>query len=161
MNIKHFLFVLCTVFVLTSCLDTEDSQYTPEITTSIFTCNTTDTLYVRQDTNGYRLDTVTVGDTVRFAVAFNALGNNLLTARIAWDSIYTDLTIGMLDSVNSVLLPTSDPDAGVFNLPTGYQAIVLPMEFIAIKAGSPKFVFTAESDSKFSPMEIKIKTPIK
>ncbi len=161
MKLKHFFFILCTAITFNSCLDGNDSQYTPQVTTSHFTCNTTDTLQVRQDTDGFRLDTVTVGDTVRFAVAFNALGNNLLTARITWDSIYTDLTIGELDSVNSVLLPTSDPDGGLFNLPKGYQAIVLPMEFIAIKAGSPHLIFTAESDSKYSPAEIKLKTPIK
>ncbi len=158
---KQFFYILCAALIFTSCLDTSDSQYTPHITTSLFICNTTDTLYVHPDADAYRLDTVSVGDTVRFAVSFNALGNNLLTARISWDTIYTDLTIGALDSVTSVLLPTSDPDAGVFNLPKGYQAIVLPMEFIALKAGSPKLTFTAESDSKYSPAEVNMKTPIK
>ncbi len=146
---------------LVSCLDNADSQYTPHISTSVFTCNTTDTLLVRPDINGYRLDTVSLGDTVRFVVEFNALSNNLLTARIAWDSLSTKLTIGKLDSITNVLLPSSEPDAGVFNLPTGYQAIVLPVEFVAIKAGLPTLVFTAESDSKYSPAEVKLKTPIK
>ncbi len=158
---KQFFYILCAALIFTSCLDTVDSQYTPHITTSFFIRNTTDTIYVRQDADGYRLDTVTVGDTVRFAVGFNALGNNLLTARVSWDTIYTDLTIGALDSITSVLLPTSDPDAGVFNLPTGYQAIVLPIELIALKAGLPKLTFTAESDSKYSPAEVKLTTPIK
>ncbi len=158
---KHFLLILCSALVLTSCLDNDDAQYTPQIVSSYFVCNSTDTLRYYQEADGYRLDTITVGDTVRFAVAFNAMGNNLLTARITWDSIYTDFTIGALDSINSVLLPTSDPDAGVFHLPKGYQAIVLPIEFTALKAGSPTLILTAESDSKYSPAEVKMKTPIK
>ncbi len=159
--IKKLCSIFCMSLALVSCLDNADSQYTPHISTSVFTCNTTDTLLVRPDINGYRLDTVSLGDTVRFVVEFNALSNNLLTARIAWDSLCTKLTIGKLDSITNVLLPSSEPDAGVFNLPTGYQAIVLPVEFVAIKAGSPTLVFTAESDSKYSPAEVKLKTPIK
>ncbi len=159
--IKQLFPIILLSLTLVSCLDNNDSQYTPQITTSLFMCNTTDTLYVRPDTDGYRLDTITIGDTVRFAVAFNAVGNNLLTARITWDSNYSDLNIGKLDSIENVLLPTSDPNAGVFKLPTGYQAIVLPVEFIAIKTGTPKLIFTAESDSKYSPAEIKLTTPIK
>ncbi len=157
---KLFIFLLLPV-ALVSCFDDSTPQYAPYIATSIITSNTNDTLYTRQEADGYRLDTVSVGDTVRFAVTFDAYFNSLRTARITWDSAYVDLTVGKLDSVNNVLLPTSDPDAGVFHLQEGYRGIVMPIQFVAIKAGSPILTFTAESDSKYSPTEVKLKTPIK
>ncbi len=173
---KHFLSILCLACVLTSCLDETDSHYVPRIANSAFVAYSSDTIWtadtfsvryhidtlrLRQDTDGYRLDTVAVGDTVRFAIGFDAMGNNLLTARVSWDSAYVALTFHALDSVNNVLLPTSDPAAGVFNLPNGYQGLVLPMEFVASKTGTPQMTFTAETDSKYSPAEVNLKTPIK
>ncbi len=164
MNLKHFFFVLCAAVTLTSCFKDYDAQYTPQVyphPQSAIVCNSTDTLAITTSNGSWQLDTIQVNDTVRALMVFDALGNYLLTARITWDTVYADLNIGKLDSINSILLPTSDPKAGVFHLPTGYQGLVLPIEYIAKKAGTPELIFTAESDSKYSPAELKFKTPIK
>ncbi len=159
--IKKLFLILLFPLVLVSCLDDVDSQYTPQIATSIFICNTTDTLRLRQDTDGYRLDTILVGDTVRFAVGFSAVFNNLLTARVSWDKEYMNLHITNLNEIRDVMLATSDSAAGVIHMPTGHRGISFPIEYVATKAGAPTITLTAESDSKYSPAEIKLKTPIK
>ncbi len=159
---KKLLFIACAALIFTSCFDENDSQYTPRIGVSPFICNNTDTLNLRQESDGYRLDTITIGDTVRFVTTFDALGNNLLTARITWDTAHAHVSFASLDAdLVNTLLPSSDTLAGVFNFPKGYQGIYLPVIMIPTKAGSPTLTLTAESDSKFSPTEIKIKTPIK
>ncbi len=162
--IKKLFPILALSVTLVSCLEIGDSHYTPTIGSTPIVRNTTDTLLVYREADGTsRLDTISVGDTIRFAVYYDALGNALLAARVTWDSIYADLTVTPSDSVKTILLPTSEPENGVFYVTTNPKMrwISLPMEYVAIKAGVPTIVFTAESDSKFSPAEIKLKTPIK
>ncbi len=159
--IKKLFPILLLPLTLVSCLNEADSHYTPQITTSMFLCNTNDTLRIRQDTNGYRLDTISVGDTVRFAVGFNAVTNNLLTARVSWEEEYMDLHITNLNEIRDVMLATSDSAAGDIHLPTRHVGIRFPVEYVAIKAGTPTITLTAESDSKYSSAEVKLKAPIK
>ncbi len=159
--IKKLFPILLLPLTLVSCLNEADSQYTPQILSTMFVCNTTDTLRISQDTDGYRLDTISVGDTVRFAAGFNAVLNNLLTARVSWEEEYIDLHITNLNQIRDVMLATSDSAAGVIHLPEGYPAISFPVEYVALKPGTPTITLTAESDSKYSPAEIKFKAPIK
>ncbi|MCM1035458.1 MAG: hypothetical protein NC038_07345 [Paludibacter sp.] len=146
-----------------SCLDKTESHYTPRISSSLLIRNHTDTLSVSTDINtgNHVLDTLTVGDTVRFAIGFSSLGNNLLTTQATWDKTCTSLTMGPLSEVKDVMLSTSDSTACLINLPLGYNYVALPFTYIATAAGNPSLKFTAISDSKFSPAELSIVTPIK
>lgn len=162
MKTRYFLLMLGACLLLPSCLDKAKSDYTPQIASSIFVRNHQDTLRIHYNTTLEKneLDTIFVGDTVRFAIGFESLGNNLLTAKIGWDKACAELVIDVPESVTQAILPTSNPQEGLFNLPTGYNFMSLPITYIATKAGLPALTFTAESDSKYSPTEQTLLTPI-
>ncbi len=157
---KSIIFILFVVS-LTSCLDNTQSHYTPTITTSFFIRNNTDTIAVKSSDEGYVLDSISIGDTISFLAVYDALGNNLLTARADWDSAYVSLFIRDLSNIRNIMTSASDSAACIIALPIGYQAVAIPYTLIAKKVGAPKVTFRAESDSKFSPYEIKLTTPIK
>ncbi len=157
---KLFFFILAAV-TLTSCLDVPKNHTSPQIISSYFFCNGTDTLQVFEDENGFRLDTIQVGDTVRFTIEYNAVVNEIISASAKWDSTYADFYITNLDKIRDIMLESSDSANCVINMPLGYQAIALPYTYVAKKAGTPKLTFRAESTSKYSYMEIYLKTPIK
>ncbi len=158
---KQFVLSLFAVLLFTSCLDKTQSHYTPTITTSFFIRNNTDTLSVKSSDDGYVLDSIVVGDTISFSAVYDALGNNLLSAHASWDTAYVHLYIKDLSNVRGIMTSSSDSAACYIALPVGYQAVSIPYAFVVKKSGKPKLTFTAESDSKFSPYEITLVTPIK
>ncbi len=162
--IKKLFPVFLLSLTLVSCLDSIDSDYAPQLVfPTTFFRNTTDSVRLRQDAEGLRLDTIALGDTIRFYVGFDALGNTLQQAQVSWDSIATDLTFTVSDGLQNILLPTSDITKGVFDITSNpkVRAISLLVEFVAIQKGTPIITFTVRSDSKYSPSQIKLKTPIK
>ncbi len=161
---RKLLFFILAATALTSCLDFPENHTSPQIFTSYFICNSTDTLKVFYDEDAYRLDTIQVGDTVRFIVEYNAVTNQITSASAKWDSTYANLYISELPEIRDIMLATSDSAQCVINMPTmplGYQSIRLPFTYVATKTGTPKITFRAESTSKYSYTEIYLKTPIK
>ncbi|MGM9831169.1 MAG: hypothetical protein ACI3Z5_04025 [Paludibacteraceae bacterium] len=154
-----FFFANC----MTGCLDWAQSHYTPQVGCSQFIKNTTDTLGIDIDSEtGYtKLDTIAVGDEVKFIVTFNALSNNLLGAQINTDTTLLSMTYGPLDDIASAMLPESDPANGQFFFADGYMGVRIPVTFVAKKAGSYKLEFIATSDSKYSPATYRITGNVK
>ena len=154
-----FFFATC----MTGCLDWAQSHYTPQVGCSQFIKNTTDTLGISIDseTGSPKLDTIAVGDEVKFVVAFNAFANNLLGAKINTDTTILSMTCGPLDDIASAMLPESDPANGQFFFADGYMGVRIPVTFVAKKAGSYKLEFIATSDSKYSPATSRITGNVK
>ena len=162
---KRLNYILLTLLsiILVGCLDKTTSNYTPRIANSVFIHNNKDTLLLHVNSDGSQivLDTISVGDTVNVVAAYTSVGNNLTSAQVAWDSTYMNLKLKLFDDVREVMLETSDSLHGIINLPVGYYYLTLPIEFRALKAGSPNLTFTVESDSKFSPVTRTIIVPIR
>lgn len=160
---KLFPLLLCALaLTMTACLDKAESHYTPRIVHSPFVRNSADTLSMHFDNTGRCiLDTISTGDTVRFVAGYASLGNNLLTVKATWDKQYCTLLMEPPTEVKEVMLDSSDTLACIINLPIGYNYIATPYIYVAQKAGSPVVTFTAISDSKFSPGEVSITTPIR
>lgn len=165
---KKFLFIALSLmlFGLTSCLDNVKTDYSPEVYTSFIVKNGHDTLGMTYDgeTKLSSLDTTLVGDTLRFYVAFDALGNSLTGAKIIWDTTYINLTIsfdGSDQTVLSAIKDTAQAKLGNFMFEPNYiRAVAIPVRCIMQKAGNPSLTFTVESDSQFSPVTRLFYCPI-
>ena len=163
MKKSAYLLLLGLSLIMAGCLDKAESHYTPRIGNSVFVRNHQDTLllHISEANSQIALDTIAVGDTVNFVVAYSSVGNNLLSGEIAWDKAFLDLEIELPNEIRSVMLETSDTLNGIVNLPIGYYYMSLPIEFRALQVGAPVVTFTAVTDSKFSPATRSITIPIK
>lgn len=158
---KIFLFLLISICMV-SCLDKNQSHYTPQIRLSYFVKTTGDTLKVvpNEEKGIYVTDTIVVGDTVNFAFAGSTVTNNLQAVQIDWDNAALDLTIGPLGKMASVLLETSDSVAGKLYFPEGYNYVAFPVSYIARQESASSLKFTLSSDSKFSPGVLEVQCPV-
>lgn len=164
---KKLSIIVVTIFVaisFTSCFNNVKSNYTPIIYTNYFMRNTTDTLGLLHDydTGLTSLDTIFVGDTIRSAVAFDAVGNSLTAAAIEWDSTYMAMTLSYESSkeVMAIILDTVAARQGQFKIAPDYvRGIVVPFQYIAKKEGAPKLTFRVESDSEYSPQSQTVICP--
>lgn len=152
-------FVVCT---MTGCLDNVKSDYTPRILmSSIYvnpyyvndTLHARDTLDVRYDEKGKKFlsDTMQLGDTVMFGVAFDAVGNNLVSSRVGWDTTSVRAWFGINASIKSALSDTTTINSGYMQYNPGYNVASYPVYLVPQKAGSHAIEMTVETDSKYSP----------
>lgn len=151
---KRIIPIVFVAVLLSSCLETQ-SHYTPEIATSKFVTNHGDTLKFRFDelSGLYNLDSLHVGDTITGAVGFASLGNNLLSAHVAWDSTRVRVWSEFTPDVLNVLLSNSDTAALNLYLPIGYNYLGFPLYLVPRQAGSTSLKLTVVTDSKYSPAE--------
>lgn len=159
-SMRKILSILFLSLLLCSCFKNSGSDYTARIYISDFVLQDslrTDTFSLHWNAEGFRqVDTLTVGDTLLFAVEFDAIGDNLLSAKLSWDTSSLALYTLAYSSVSEVLLETSDSAACKFDLPTGYNIMALPFYCSPKREGAVSVGFHVETDSKFSPVEDKI-----
>lgn len=151
---KRILPILLVVIGLSSCLNTK-SDFTPEISLSIFRTTDGDTLSFRFDelSGLWNLDSLSVGDTVYGAVGFASLGNNLVSTHVAWDTTAVKVWATFDQSVTSLLLSQSDTAKLDLYFPVGYNYLGLPLWIVPKRACSTPLKLTVRTDSKFSPAE--------
>ena len=144
--------VLGLAVMLSSCLDTQ-SHYTPYVSVANLVNGAGDTLEFRYDgmSNLFNLDSLLVGDTLKCAVGFASLGNNLLSAHVDWDTAALSVWSKYTDDMLNVMIAPSDTATIDIYLPTGYNYVGLPLWIVPKKAGGQLLKFTVTSDSKFSP----------
>lgn len=152
------LLLLSLVVSLNSCLKGE-AHYTPQVNLRGFLTTTGDTLHLKlsRENDYFYLDTISVGDTVKCYVTFEALGNNLLRTEVLHDttniSLYTDFSgiKQVIDSTRSDMSkfsiaykPNAEP------VVTGISMLI---RMVPLRNGESKLQFRIESDSKYSPTE--------
>lgn len=162
MKTKHLIFALCTATVLTSCLLESNNQYAPTIACGNIINNHGDTLKLRTDDKNdyYWLDTMHVGDTAQFVFFFTGYENDLVSTEIGTDAYYTKLDMLLVNEIRDIMLETSDTTRGLLNFKPGYNAVQFASHYIALKEGTPSMFVSVHTDSKFSPTEFEIRTPI-
>ena len=147
---------------MTSCLDNVKSDYTPRILVSNLYINpyyVNDTLHVRDtisihyNTKSEKLlsDTMLLGDTVMFGVAFDAQGNNLVSTQIEWDTTNVQAWFGINDVIKKALSDTTNLNSGSLSYVPGYSVASFPVYLLPKKAGSHTIKLTVATDSKYSP----------
>jgi len=151
---KRIIPILLLAVLLSSCLDTK-SHYTPEISLSAFVNDEGDTLLYYYDTMSelWHVDSMYVGDTLHAAVGYQALGNNLVSTHIDWDTSYIDLWALLTPAITDVLLPNSDTVKLDLYSPVGYNYLGFPIWVVPKKSGSTSVKFTVVTDSKYSPQD--------
>ncbi|MDD4992902.1 MAG: hypothetical protein PHR83_11760 [Paludibacter sp.] len=154
---RHFLFILFFISVLfTACDMTGSADYTPEIIPVRNAVNQNkDSLYMHYTDKGgvYRLDTVYVGDTVTFRMAFTGVANNLVSVGIVNsvpDSVAKVVLLATKTDMDAVFLPTSDYAKGLFYIKGESITLIFPFQYVAKKATSDAtLTFSVQSDANF------------
>lgn len=135
--------------MLTSCLE-GSSNYVPSVSVSMFTNSNGDTIraHYNNDQNFYYLDSVSVGDTIRFAVSFSSYANNLVSTNVIWDTTKLHLWSELPDDFLKVLTKESDIEALYFRYPEGYNWAAFRAEFVPLRSGDSQLTFAVESDAE-------------
>lgn len=158
---KHLLFLPLVAVILGSCLGSATSEYTPVIHFSSIQNQHGDALKVRDVDDANVLDTVQVGDTLRFNVLFDAVGNNLTAALFNWERDRAEMQFIVGQAVADALLPESDTLEGKFLLAAvkEYRMLAVPAIYIPHETGGSKLSVQVESDSRFSPNKVELIIP--
>jgi len=121
---------------------------------------TYDSLSVWYKDDTYSLDTISVGDTVRFAVLLNAVTNQLTSFSAKADAGLLDMSFLLTNEFEEALEESSDQENGLLNFKVGYSAATVPMQYVALKSGSAKVTLTLSTTSEFSPRTLSFLQPI-
>lgn len=171
MKIK-LLFIIAVLSVyFTSCSLEGGANYTPQIVlvrTPLLQNGDSLSFYYTDEGGVLRLDTIEVGDTVRFQLYMEGFSNNLMAFYIK------DITDGAAKiilpektSMDSIFLPTSDYADGKFLMNGKSTSLFFPLKYVALKPSTnAKIQFTVVSDANFKDLwgsntaSMTFKTPI-
>lgn len=167
-------FVLMTLamgVIFSSCELDGGSNYTPTIQLGTYITNQLgDTLKLKQtdEINTLLLDTIYVGDTIKFSMVYNSFANNLVSISIkqSADSL-TRIKYAPVDSLNMVFGSKSEYNKGNFVIEKKASIVFLPFKYVAMgKGNEAKLSILVRSDAIFdnfngsNTAEIIFKTPI-
>ena len=162
---KKFIPFVIVILALASCKP-EDPQFTPQMNFSPFivyhadSVQSVDTMLVRYVDDEYILDTIAIGDTVRYYILLNGVTNELTSFTFATDTNALHFSFSLTDDFTQALDASSNLTNGVMNFKPGYAAASFITEYIAKKTGLPKVTLTLSSNSKFSPTSVAFRQPI-
>ncbi len=160
---KKLLFFAVILLLMTGCLSEGKSEYTPSISCRSIVTTAGDTLRLSapDDVDYYLLDTMQVGDTAQLIFLFISYENDLVSTRIKADNKYAKLEMQLTDEIRNAMLETSDTLNGIINFKPGYGAVQFLSNYIALEEGTPSLYVGVHSDSKYSPTNFEIRTPIR
>ncbi len=171
MKTKIILLLAIISIAFTACNLEGESNYVPEIFFAKFpTNNLGDSLdiYYTDEAGSYRLDTITVGDTISFQMYITGYENNLTAFYLkeSADSV-TKIILPSKSSMDSIFLPTSNYNTGKFFMKGLSTSLYFPFKYVAKEpSNEAKIVFTAVSNSHFeesigtNTVSFTLKTPI-
>lgn len=154
MKIRQFILISFIGLSFMACNLTSVSNYKPEIS---FLKNPTvcdsDTLniYLTDQANVYRLDTIHVGDTIRFKMFINAFTNNIneYTMNQSADSV-SKFILPNKTQMDSIFTASSNYNAGIFYMKNKANNLFFPFEYVALKPSlDAKITFNVVSDANF------------
>ena len=165
---QFFLLLALVSITFAACSLEGEANYTPQIVPYI---NPSDSLsmYYTDVADVYRMDTITVGDTVSFYLQMSGIENNLTTFYLkqSADSV-SRVILPVKSSMDSIFLSTSDYKTGKFFMNGTSTYLFFPFKYVAMKASNEaKLIFTLVSDAKFddsivgsNTVTLTLKTPI-
>ncbi len=169
----HLLLIISIISIyFSSCTLDGHSNHTPQIfllRNPILQNGDSLNTYYTDEGGVYKMDTIQVGDTVRFHVYMDGYSNNLLAFYIKnnTDSA-AKIILPKKSSMDSIFLTTSDYAGGKFLMDGKSTTLFFPLGFVALKpSNTAKIQFTVFSDANFKDLwgsnsaSITFKTPIK
>ena len=175
MKKSFLLFFVAIAISLTSCdwFLQGESDHSPEIYTSFFYVNPVfsgdtiiyakDTLYLSAtDTEGqYRVDSLSLGDTVWFAATFYSYEKDLTGITAKWDTTLMDFSFHLTELITRHLADGSNIDEGHLYFNPGFNRVSFPCSFTAKTYGILPLKLTVASTSEFSPSSVYMTIPVK
>ena len=168
-TMKKYFFCTITIvlFLLSACKqNSEEPQSTPRIYMSYFVSSPSgggkvDTLDLKTEKGRYVVDTISVGDTVRFDLLLNAVSNTLTSVVFKNDTNYLNMRFNVSADLQKGLTDDTKLTDGVLYFKTGYSAAIVPMIYIARKSGTTDVEMTLSSTSTYSPATLSFTQPIR
>jgi len=176
MKTRLFIFLGLMAIAFTSCNLSGSSNSTPEIlfVSSPFV-DKSDSLnkYYTDEAGVFRLDTISVGDTVTFRMLLYGYSNNLSSYNIVQsDTTSTKILLPAITSLDSIFLAAaSDYPSGKFIFKSKISSLYFPFKYVAKKASAAaKITFYLSSDANFdnsgsmvanNSVSFVLETPIK
>lgn len=164
-------YIFCTIaivlFLLSACKqNSEEPQSSPRIYMSYFVSfpsggGKVDTLELKTDKGRYVVDTISVGDTVRFDLLLNAVTNTLTSFVFKNDTNYLNMHFNVTADLQKSLTDDTKLTDGALYFQTGYSAAIVPMIYIARKSGTTDVDMTLSSTSTYSPATLSFTQPIR
>lgn len=151
-----------------------ESDTAPTIYTSVFFVNpimdgdsiisAKDTLYAHQTNemeNSYRIDSVSLGDTVIFASTYYTYERDIVSILVEWDSLRMDFTMDIQEEISKHLTSQSNIAEGKLIFNPGFNRVSFPCYFIIKDYGILPLRLTVASTSQFSPTSVRMTIPVK
>lgn len=173
MKAKIFLFItiLSALISFNACNLDGEANYTPEILFVKLPFNQHgDTLKAFiTDTGAFKLDTITVGDTISVYLYLTAYQNNLQTFYLkqSADSC-TRIEYASKSSMDSIFTSNSNYTNGQFYFKSDISALYFPFKYVALKqSNEASLTFSVVSDAVFengmasNSSTFTLKTPIR
>ena len=159
MKIKLIILTAILGSMLISCNLEGESNYTPMlyfVTEPKLQNGDTLSIYRTDKLDVFRLDTISVGDTVSFYMYATGYSNNLTAYYMKQSS---DSAAGIIlprqSSMDSVFTAESDYKTGKFIMGANSTSLYFPFKYVAKKAEkNAKITFTIISDAQFTDMTI-------
>jgi len=152
MKLKIFTIVVIAATILSSCLKEGSDNRTPAMSLASPISSTGDTLsfYVTDEAGIYRMDTISVGDTVQFAVATTGYYNNIVAFYLTCSDSAAIIVLPSVDKLDAVFSPRSDYEAGIFLLDGKGTDLIFPFKYVAVKPSKDtKIKLEVVSDADF------------
>jgi len=147
------------------------AEFTPYIQVSYFYLNpvfegekivsAADTLSVRFMDGAYVIDSINRDDKVVFQVHYGSYANELVAARIVFDTTQLNMYPKLSQELQSVLLPSSDVRNIQLYINPGCNGLSFPVIYQPMQSGTFQFGLICESDSKLSPCSMQYKQPVR
>ena len=153
MKLKIFAIVVVVATILSSCLKDGSDNRTPAISLASPISSTGDTLgfYVTDEAGIYRMDTISVGDTVQFAVVATGHYNNIVAFYLTRSDSAAVIVLPSVDKLDAVFSSKSDYEAGIFLLDGKGTDLIFPFKYVAVKPSKDmKIKLEVVSDADFS-----------
>jgi len=171
MKTFHWLLPLLAAVLCISCKETK-AEFTPYIQVSHFYLNpeysgdsiigAQDTLWITTSSDGtYVLDSIEMGDVVVYQAFFGSYANDLVAARVNFDTTQLDMYAKLNQEIQAILLPKSNISTIQLYLNPGFNGLCFPIVYTPLKSGVFDFSMTVESDSQFSPRSVNFRQPVR
>ncbi|MDD4490508.1 MAG: hypothetical protein PHD30_08430 [Paludibacter sp.] len=169
---KLYILLLILPLIFISCDFSGESNYTPNISIPVSPLkNNQDSLNIfwTNESGVFLMDTIQVGDTVRFVLRLDSYANRLTAFSVKHTPVKaTAVLYPPVNQNDSIFNPDSDFEKGDFYLYPNYSILFFPFNLVAVEPSEEaklefKVVSDAQFDSGFSSnsTSIILKTPIK
>jgi hypothetical protein len=170
-----YLIIAFVSIVLTACDLNGTTNNTPQILFAtkprLISDNDSLSYYLTDNAGVYKLDTISVGDTVAFPILLNGFSNHLTIYYLTQsDTTITRIILPSKNSLDSIFITSSNYSMGRFIFRSNIYNLYFPFKYVALKPSNDVTIsFSLTSDANFdgnmisgtNSVSFVLKTPIK